>query len=44
MSVGTVYDTAYRGDFNLVKVRLDADADLVKTSDSVSTYVPIYFY
>ncbi|CAG9133376.1 unnamed protein product [Plutella xylostella] len=33
MSVGTVYDTAYRGDFNQVKVKLDENVELVKTAD-----------
>lgn len=36
MSVGTVYDTAYRGDFNQVKVKLDENVELVKTADPVS--------
>lgn len=36
MSIGSVYETAYRGDFNQVKVKVDQDSTLVKTPDSVS--------
>lgn len=39
MSIGSVYETAYKGDFNQVKVRTDQDASLVTTPDSVSTYL-----
>lgn len=39
MSIGSVYETAYKGDFNQVKVRTDQDTSLVKTPDSVSSYL-----
>ncbi|XP_038211865.1 26S proteasome non-ATPase regulatory subunit 10-like [Zerene cesonia] len=34
MSIGTIYEKAYKGDFNQVKVQLDTDASLIKTPDS----------
>lgn len=37
MSVGTVYDYAYRGDFNQVKVQLDEDKELITSPDLVSS-------
>ncbi|XP_032520773.2 26S proteasome non-ATPase regulatory subunit 10-like [Danaus plexippus] len=33
MSIGSVYETAYRGDFNQVKVKIDADSSLISTPD-----------
>lgn len=36
MSIGTVYEIAYKGDFNQVKVKIDQDQSLAKTPDSVS--------
>lgn len=36
MSIGTVYEKAYKGDFNQVKVHIDSDETLVTTVDSVS--------
>lgn len=36
MSIGTVYEKAYKGDFNQVKVKIDDDKSLVTTPDSVS--------
>ena len=38
MSIGSVYETAYRGDFNQVKVKVDEDNTLVNTPDSVSSF------
>lgn len=35
MSIGTVYENAYKGDFNQVKVKIDEDKSLVTTPDSV---------
>lgn len=35
MSIGSVYETAYKGDYNQVKVRIDEDTSLVKTPDQV---------
>ncbi|XP_013143652.1 PREDICTED: 26S proteasome non-ATPase regulatory subunit 10-like [Papilio polytes] len=34
MSIGTVYETAYKGDFNQVKVKIDNDKSLIETPDS----------
>ncbi|CAH0723418.1 unnamed protein product, partial [Brenthis ino] len=34
MSIGTVYDKAYKGDFNQVKVDIDSDETLLTTVDS----------
>ncbi|XP_063533585.1 26S proteasome non-ATPase regulatory subunit 10-like isoform X1 [Cydia strobilella] len=34
MSIGSVYETAYKGDFNQVKVKIDQDATLITTTDS----------
>lgn len=42
MSIGSVYETAYRGDFNQVKVKIDADSSLISTPDEVSTYLNIW--
>lgn len=36
MSIGSVYETAYRGDFNQVKVKVDEDNGIITTPDSVS--------
>ncbi|XP_068632103.1 26S proteasome non-ATPase regulatory subunit 10-like [Battus philenor] len=33
MSKGSVYETAYRGDFNQVKVKIDSDKSLIETAD-----------
>ncbi|GBP41978.1 26S proteasome non-ATPase regulatory subunit 10 [Eumeta japonica] len=33
MSIGTVYDIAYKGDFNQVKVRVDEDANIIHKPD-----------
>ncbi|KAJ0177213.1 hypothetical protein K1T71_007222 [Dendrolimus kikuchii] len=33
MSIGTVYETAYKGDFNQIKVRIDRDKSLIHTPD-----------
>lgn len=35
MSIGSVYETAYRGDFNQVKVKVDEDHGLINAPDSV---------
>lgn len=35
MSIGSVYETAYKGDFNQVKVKIDANNRLIETPDSV---------
>lgn len=35
MSIGSVYETAYKGDFNQVKVKLDEDSSLVQRPDEV---------
>ncbi|KAJ8730108.1 hypothetical protein PYW07_017146 [Mythimna separata] len=34
MSIGSVYETAYRGDFNQVKVKIDENNELILTPDS----------
>ncbi|XP_013199739.2 26S proteasome non-ATPase regulatory subunit 10 [Amyelois transitella] len=34
MSIGSVYETAYKGDFNQVKVKIDQNEALAKTPDS----------
>ncbi|XP_035433063.2 26S proteasome non-ATPase regulatory subunit 10 [Spodoptera frugiperda] len=34
MSIGSVYETAYRGDFNQVKVKVDEDHGLINAPDS----------
>lgn len=35
MSIGSIYETAYKGDFNQTKVRIDADKSLINTPDEV---------
>lgn len=42
MSIGSVYETAYRGDFNQVKVKVDEDNALINTPDSVSFYLLVW--
>lgn len=39
MSIGSVYETAYKGDFNQVKVKIDQEASLVTTRDSVTIII-----
>lgn len=39
MSIGTVYETAYKGDFNQVKVKIDNDKSLIETPDSVNDLI-----
>ncbi|CAH2037474.1 unnamed protein product, partial [Iphiclides podalirius] len=34
MSIGTVFEKAYRGDYNQVKVKIDEDKSLIHTNDS----------
>lgn len=36
MSIGSVYETAYKGDYNQVKVKVDQEKSLVTTPDEVS--------
>lgn len=36
MSINSIYETAYKGDFNQVKVKVDENFALLKTTDEVS--------
>lgn len=36
MSIGSVYESAYKGDYNQVKVKIDQNKSLVTTPDEVS--------
>lgn len=42
MSIGSIYEKAYKGDFNQVKVKVDEDVSLLNNSDSVSCNVFMY--
>ena len=36
MSIGTIYEKAYKGDFNQVKVKIDSEKPLITAPDTVS--------
>lgn len=42
MSIGSVYETAYKGDYDQVKVKIDEDISLIDTPDSVIANSIIY--
>lgn len=42
MSIGSVYETAYKGDYNQIKVKIDEDISLIDTPDSVIANSMIY--
>lgn len=42
MSIGSVYETAYKGDFNQVKVKIDENSRLIETPDSVRIILNVY--
>lgn len=38
MAINSIYETAYKGDFNQIKVKVDENFALLKSTDEVSFF------